>query len=317
MNPQKNETDSRQAELVRRIVEPKTTSRPLLDLIIPVGPASIDNLKIGHLAAFMPRALVRLAYKPMLWYILQQVSSIGDQIAAVHLLLTRGPTGMPTWKQVERFIQEEKPPLAEKVKFVDPLDEMDNLTPHIYNLQIESEYFLLHYHDILLGEEGYELYRNLADTHMRAKKRKQRICGTLAVSTEAPEGFRPSSQVPESQDDLRIVQIVQKPFHLVKAIPLEADVRESSGYHLINMAIAIFDTQLLRLTKEISFGKGDFFQRISDIGDALDEMKVLFTTYIYRHKWWHLDTVDDLVEQRKCFEYWERLEFRRQDSTKK
>ena len=313
MNPQKNENeaDSRQAELVRHIVKPKTTSKPLMDLIIPVGPGNIDNLKIGHLAAFMPKALVRLAHKPMLWYILQQVSSIGDQIAAVHLLLTKGPIGVPTWKQVEHFIREEKPPLAEKVRFAEPLDEMHSLTPHIYNLQIESEYFLLHYHDILVGEEGYELYKNLLDTHVRAKERKQGICGTLALSTDTPEGFRPSSQVPERQDDLRIVQIVQKPFHLVKAVPLEADVRGSPGYQLINMGIAIFDTRLLRLTKETPFGKGDFFQRISDIGDALGEKKVLFTTYIYRHKWWHLDTLDDLVEQQRHFDFWERLESRR------
>jgi len=194
---------------------------------------------------------------------------------------------------------------------------MDDLTRHIYNLQIDSKYFMLHYHDILVDEEGYGLYEKLADTHRRAKRRQQRICGTWAVSTEVPEGFRLSSNVPERQDDLRIVQLVQKPFHLVRAVPLEADVEESPGYQLINMGIAVFDTQLLHLTNDIPFGRGDFFQRISrledSLGEKMGEKRSLFTTCIYRHKWWHLDTYRDLVEQQIHFEFWERLEARRQD----
>lgn len=291
------------------------TVKPMIDLVIPVGPVEVDRDKMGVASNLAPKALAHLGNKPMLWHVLHQVSRIEKRIARIHLLLTNHGNGPDTYNAVEAFLDDLKPPMWKKIHQVAPLNERKTLTPHFHNLNFESEHFLLHYHDILLDDENDSLFLDLLDTYFEAQNRKERSLGTLAVSDHVPEGFQPS-RIPTGQKQLGIVhEIMQKPFNLVTVGALDAGPRDIPQYQLVNMAIAVFSRELLRLTKDAASEPsiGDFFQLVSEVKRATSRRNVPISAHLFQGKWWHMDTLGDITAQqsRPNNEHWYGLASRR------
>lgn len=252
-----------------------------VDVVIPVGPSKTDRETMLPLSLYVPKPLVPIGTRTMIWRILAQISRIEKRVNTVHLLVQKH-RGTKDWVMVEKYLQElDDLPICQR--FSIKINEGEMLCDEISHLEFKSPYFLLHFDDILLPNDAESFFEELIRFRLREEK-KDGIMGTLAYSGWYPLEI---GLIKQSQEEDRMHSLEEKsPVTLGRLLH-----RVGPGTFeevCINMAISVFSTQI---SQHLEGKDSNFYQNIAELTEAR------FGIYEYKGKWYHVDTIHELHEQ--------------------
>jgi hypothetical protein len=259
------------------------------DVVIRLEPGSLEESKFPTIGRLMPKCLFPLNGRPLLQYILAQVSNLKPYISKVHIIYQ----GNNAHKRhmISAFLIAYNnliyPELFDfKLHFI---DEKQPFLAYLASIQLDGDYFLLHYDDVIIADLGKSIFQNLLDTHLSVRSHLQTNRNVVPAVTLAIGQFVFTNvgQVAYMLDH-RFIKITNKVTHFVE----HGTQNPTAGYN--NMAIGIFDKSI---REKIAHGTNE--EKESIYKWLADEMKHDNRLNIFCVKcepiWAHLDDYSSFI----------------------
>jgi hypothetical protein len=253
-----------------------------IDVVIPLGPSEKSHIEMFPLSMFIPKALVPIGVKPMLWRILENLQDLERfvTINRVHLIVQKNEDDRGA--EILEYYLKNCPNLPLFSKFHIALNSDVKLCDAISNLDLQSNHFLLHFDDIIL-KKGTYFYKKFAAFHFE-EENSNGILGSLAYSCSYP--LKVGLITRHERKGTRMSSLEEKPEKaFVHLLMKQGDIQRNV---CINMAIGLFKAAFKERLKGLD---NNLFINISKMEG------VSFGVFEHQEDWFHVNGIGDLIDQ--------------------